>query len=43
MIIFVGPIAGFICQFMFMPGFSFLVGYLYTDDMLFRYNFDKSK
>lgn len=32
----VGPIVGFICQFLFMPGFSFLIGYLYTDDKLFR-------
>ena len=31
-----GPIVGFVAQFLFMPGFSFLVGYIFTQDKLFR-------
>ena len=33
----VGPGVGFISQFLFMPLFSFLVGWLVTEDVLFRY------
>ena len=32
----VGPIVGFVSQFLFMPLFSFLVGWIITDDYLFR-------
>jgi len=32
----IGPIVGFISQFVFMPLFSFLTGWLLSDDMLFR-------
>ena len=32
-----GPAVGFFCQFLMMPLLSFLVGYLITDDKLFRY------
>lgn len=32
----IGPFVGFISQFVFMPLFSFLVGWLLSDDMLFR-------
>jgi len=32
----IGPGVGFVSQFGLMPGFSFLVGYLLTDDILFR-------
>jgi len=32
----IGPFVGFISQFFFMPLFSFLVGWLLSDDMLFR-------
>ena len=32
----VGPIVGIVSQFGFMPLFSFLVGWLITDDLLFR-------
>ena len=31
-----GPIVGFVSQFLFMPLFSFLVGWIITDDYLFR-------
>ena len=32
----VGPLVGFASQFLFMPLFSFLVGWLVTEDTLFR-------
>jgi len=32
----IGPCVGFFCQFVFMPLFSFLVGWLVTEDNLFR-------
>ena len=32
----VGPLVGFVSQFLFMPLFSFLVGWVITDDYLFR-------
>jgi len=32
----IGPAVGFFCQFLMMPLLSFLVGYLITDDKLFR-------
>ena len=32
----VGPIVGFVSQFLFMPLFSFLIGWIITDDYLFR-------
>jgi len=32
----VGPFVGFICQFGFMPLFSFFIGWLITEDKLFR-------
>ena len=32
----VGPLVGFVSQFLFMPLFSFLVGWIITDDYLFR-------
>ena len=32
----VGPVVGFVSQFLFMPLFSFLVGWIITDDYLFR-------
>lgn len=32
----IGPLVGFVSQFLFMPGISFIVGYLFTDDKLFR-------
>jgi len=32
----IGPFVGFVSQFVFMPLFSFLVGWLLSDDMLFR-------
>ena len=33
----VGPFVGFICQFGFMPLFSFFIGWLITEDKLFRF------
>jgi sodium/bile acid cotransporter 3/5 len=32
----IGPMVGFVSQFLFMPLFSFLVGWIITDDYLFR-------
>jgi len=32
----IGPLIGFVSQFVLMPGISFLVGYLLTTDKLFR-------
>ena len=32
----IGPFVGFVSQFLFMPLFSFLVGWLMSEDMLFR-------
>jgi len=32
----IGPFVGFVSQFLFMPLFSFLTGWLLSDDMLFR-------
>ena len=34
----VGPLVGFVSQFLFMPLFSFLVGWVITDDYLFRWS-----
>ena len=32
----IGPFVGFVCQFGFMPLFSYFIGWAITDDMLFR-------
>ena len=32
----VGPVVGFVAQFFFMPAISLLIGYLFTEDKLFR-------
>ena len=38
-----GPGVGFFCQFVLMPLLSFLIGYIATEDKLFRYRVFQKK